>query len=114
MSQMTVVHQAPTVDLAAAGQRPEADSGDPQLSTLAVAPAAAGNIGVWECQRGGWPVVDRPDTEVAYILSGTATLTDDATGTTEDISAGSLVVLPQGWTGRWDVTETVRKVYAIY
>jgi uncharacterized protein len=23
-------------------------------------------------------------------------------------------ILPPGWTGRWDVTETVRKVYVIY
>ncbi len=114
MSQMTVIHQTPTVGLAPTGQRPGADNGDPQLNTLAIAPDAAGKIGVWECKPGGWPVVDRPDTEVAYILSGKATLTDDAAGTTQEISVGSLVVLPQGWTGRWDVTETVRKVYAIY
>jgi uncharacterized protein len=25
-----------------------------------------------------------------------------------------LLVLPVGWTGRWDVTETLRKVYAIF
>lgn len=28
--------------------------------------------------------------------------------------AGDLVILPVGWTGRWDVLETVRKIYAIY
>lgn len=114
MSQMTVIHQVLGADLNPAGQRPGADSGDPQLYTLPLAPEANGNIGVWECQPGGWPVVDRPDTEVAYILAGAATLTDDATGTAHEIAAGSMVVLPQGWSGRWDVTETVRKVYAIY
>ena len=54
---------APSADvagpLAAAGQRAGADSGDPQLGVLVVAPDAAGNIGVWECRPGGWPV-DRP------------------------------------------------------
>ena len=58
--------------------------------------------------------MDRPDTEFTYIISGKATLTDDATGTVVEIAAGDLVILPPGWTGRWDVVETVRKVYAIY
>jgi uncharacterized cupin superfamily protein len=114
MSEMTVVHAAPGADLRPAGQRPDADSGDPQLRTLPIAPQATGNIGVWECQPGGWPVVNRPDTEVAYILSGAATITDETTGTKHEVTAGSLLVLPVGWTGRWDVTETVRKVYAIH
>lgn len=114
MSEMTVVHGAPAAALDPAGQRPGADSGDPQLHTLLIAPQATGSIGVWECQPGGWPVVNRPDTEVAYILSGTATITDDATGLRRQVVAGDLLVLPPGWSGRWDVTETVRKVYAIY
>ena len=46
MSQMTIIHQTPTVGLAPTGQRPGADNGDPQLNTLAIAPDAAGNIGV--------------------------------------------------------------------
>jgi uncharacterized cupin superfamily protein len=113
MSEMTVVRGASAAALAPAGQRPGADSGDPQLHTLPLAPGT-GSAGVWECQPGGWPVVDRPDTEVAYILSGAATITDQATGTAHRVAAGDLLVLPRGWSGRWDVTETVRKVYAIY
>jgi uncharacterized cupin superfamily protein len=58
--------------------------------------------------------VDRPDTEFTYIVAGRAKLTDDATGQVVEIGAGDLVILPPGWTGRWDVIETVRKVYAIY
>ena len=53
-----------------AGQRPGADAGDPQLGLLRIAPNAGGNIGIWECQPGGWPINNRPDTEVAFILSG--------------------------------------------
>jgi uncharacterized cupin superfamily protein len=101
-------------DLPAAGQRAGADSGDPQLGVLTVAKNVSGNIGVWECQPGGWPVVDRPDTEVAHILAGRATITDSTTGTAHQVEAGDLIVLPRGWTGRWDVTETVRKIYVIY
>ncbi|WP_407175732.1 cupin domain-containing protein [Bradyrhizobium sp. STM 3562] len=57
---------------------------------------------------------NRPDTEVAFILSGSATIADATTGTAHIVNAGDVVVLPPGWTGRWDVTETVRKVYEIY
>lgn len=101
-------------DLKAAGQRPGADQGDPQLRTLAAEHEAEGNIGFWECTPGGWPVVDRQDTEVAYILSGKGEITDEASGVVHSIGAGDLVILPVGWTGRWDIEETVRKVYVIY
>lgn len=102
-----------TAHLPAAGQRAGADSGDPQLGVRSV-PSAPGNVGIWECRPGGWPVVDRPDTEVAFILAGAATITDSSTGIAHEVAAGDLLVLPPGWSGRWDVHETVRKVYAIY
>lgn len=101
-------------ELTPAGQRAGADRGDPQLRVQTLAPNANGRIGIWECQPGGWPVTNRPDTEVAYILSGRATLSDEITGESTEISSGDLVILPVGWTGRWDVTETVKKIYAIY
>ena len=43
-----------------------------------------------------------------------AAVTDDETGFKVEISAGDFVVLPPGWSGRWDVTETVRKTYTIF
>ena len=95
-----------------AGLRPGADSGDPQLGTLPAVPD--NSTGVWECQPGGWPVIDRPNTEVCFVLSGAAVITDTTTGGRHQLRAGDLLVLPQGWTGRWDVTETLRKVYAIF
>ncbi|MFI7913241.1 cupin domain-containing protein, partial [Acinetobacter baumannii] len=49
-----------------------------------------------------------------YIISGKATLTDDKTGEAISVSEGDLIILPVGWTGRWDVTETVRKIFTIY
>lgn len=116
MSSMVIVKAAEigAADLPAAGQRAGADSGDPQLGMRMLAPEAGGSTGIWECRPGGWPVVNRPDTEFTYIISGRARLTDDATGAVTDISGGDLVILPPGWSGRWDVIETVRKVFAIY
>lgn len=41
-------------------------------------------------------------------------MTDAASGTVTEIGPGDLVILPPGWSGRWDVIETVRKIFAIY
>lgn len=103
-----------TAALNPTGQRPGADSGDPQLRVLQVAAASGGRIGVWECQPGGWPIVNRQDTEFAYVLSGRARITDASDGQSVEIAAGGFVVLPKGWSGRWDVLETVKKIYVIY
>ena len=101
-------------ELTPAGQRAGADSGDPQLRVQSLGMETGGRIGIWECQPGGWPVVNRPDTEFAILLSGSATMTDDASGKTVQIGAGDVVILPPGWSGRWDVHETVKKIYVIY
>ena len=116
MTSMVIVKasEISNTSLPTAGQRAGADSGDPQLGMQTLHPEASGNTGIWECQPGGWPVLDRPDTEFTYIISGRAKLTDEATGIVTEITGGDLVILPPGWTGRWDVIETVRKVYAIY
>jgi uncharacterized protein len=113
---MAYVHQPATTvtgPLEPKGQRPGADSGDPQISSLAFDTPDDVRVGVWECEPGAWPVVNRPDTETCYILSGRATITDGETGHRYEISAGDVVVQPRGWSGRWHVTETIRKVYSI-
>ncbi len=115
MPSLTLTHSTDVAGaLTPAGVRAGADSGDPRIGIHVVAPDAPGNIGVWECAPGGWPVTDRPDTEVCYILDGAATITDHGTGTKNELRAGDLLVLPAGWSGRWDVTTTLRKVYAIF
>lgn len=101
-------------ELTPAGQRPGADSGDPQIGLLELDTLGRGRAGVWECAPGGWPIKDRPDTELSFIIQGAVTVTDDSTGIAHRLVAGDAVLMPAGWSGRWDVTEHVRKVFAIY
>jgi uncharacterized cupin superfamily protein len=100
--------------LPSTGPREGADAGDPQTSTLVLREATAGTptVGVWECTPGGWAIENRPDTEVVLVLSGRATLTSSG-GEATEIGPGDVAVLPRGWSGRWDVRETLRKVYVV-
>ena len=103
---------AATMDMNLIGPRGGADQGDPQVSALEIFRDDSIQVGVWECTPGGWPIVDRTDTEIATIVSGTGVVTD-ADGTERVLVPGSVITLPKGWSGRWDLTETLRKVYVL-
>ena len=86
------------------------DSGDPQTSGISFFEGHGVSVGVWECTPGGWAIVDRPDTETMMLLAGVVTITP-VDGEPVELGEGDVFVLPKGWSGRWDVTETVRKFY---
>ena len=92
------------------GPRAGADSGTPMTWLRVLHDAGPLNVGIWECTPGGWSITNRPTTEIVHILRGSARITD-ASGAVRVLTAGSVCVLPMGWSGRWDIDETVRKVY---
>lgn len=94
------------------GVRVGADSGEPRTAVAELIEAGGIDAGVWRCEPGGWPIDDRPDTEIMLVLSGRARITA-ADGTSREVTGGDVFVLPKGWTGRWDVLETLEKLYVI-
>jgi len=92
------------------GPRVGADVGQPQMSGRIFYEGNGVQIGVWECTPGGWAIEDRPDHETVRIIAGRARLTD-ADGTSVEVGAGDALTLPKGWSGRWDILQTVRKFY---
>ena len=92
------------------GPRAGFDSGDPQASGITFFSGHGVDVGVWECTPGGWAILDRPNTETMMLLAGTVTITP-LDGEAVELTEGDVFVLPKGWSGRWDVTETVRKFY---
>lgn len=120
-------------DLPATGPRAGFDKGDPQTSTLSLFTAPGLKTGVWECKPGGWPIPTRDNTECCHILEGRVKVTTEGgesqgglewTGWTTlvenlpskeptEFTKGDVFAMPKGWSGRWDVIETVRKFYVI-
>ncbi|MBL4928464.1 cupin domain-containing protein [Fuscibacter oryzae] len=116
MTSRTILHQTDITNapLIPAGQRKGRGAGDPQLRVMPIDTGSSGRIGLWECAPGGWPVIDRIDTEVCYTLSGRATLTDQDSGWAVEVAQGDLVILSVGWTCRWDVISPVTNIYVIF
>ncbi|GAA4916542.1 hypothetical protein EV188_104506 [Actinomycetospora succinea] len=115
MPSLTLVPAATIAgELAAGGVREDADSGRPAMHIHGVMTESSANVGVWECEPGGWPVVERSGTEFCYVVSGSAVITAADTGRRHDLGAGDTLVLPPGWSGRWDVTRRMRLVYVVF
>jgi uncharacterized cupin superfamily protein len=69
--------------------------------------------GAWFCTEGGWQSPNqKAHTEVFYVLEGYGCL-EDSDGVRHYFGPGDNVVIPKGHTGRWDVNQPIRKVWAV-
>jgi uncharacterized cupin superfamily protein len=68
--------------------------------------------GIWECTAGPsyWTLETN---EFVHILSGSMTVTPDG-GEPVRLGAGDTMFIPKGWSGTWDIHETLRKLYVIF
>ena len=88
------------------------DAGSPQVSTKLFAPGNTLGTGLWECTPGSWSIT-RSNTESFLVLKGRATLTNADGGLRVELAAGVWHTTPAGWSGRWEVHQTVRKVFVL-
>jgi uncharacterized cupin superfamily protein len=70
------------------------------------------SAGIWQCAPGPsrWTLESN---EVIYLVAGRMTVTPDG-GEPAQIGVGDMAVFPKGWTGTWELHETVRKAYSIF
>jgi uncharacterized cupin superfamily protein len=101
------------ISLRSSGPRAGATAGEPVESELELYNDGGVEIGVWECTPGEFPSVKDGISEEMLFLSGDATIVGDD-GTKYEIAPGVLLVTPDGWKGRWEIRQTVRKVYTIW
>ncbi|KUJ86178.1 hypothetical protein AVO45_04260 [Ruegeria marisrubri] len=70
-------------------------------------------VGTWECTPYA-ETLSYPDTnEFCLVLSGKVALTDPD-GTVHEFGPGDSYIVPKGFEGRFEVLETLRKIYVIY
>ena len=103
---------AATAELEDWGPLAEATSEEMHTSGLTLWQDGEQEVGVWECTPG--PSYWKLEThEFVHIVAGRMTVTPDG-GEPIDVSAGGTAVFPRGWTGSWQIHETLRKVYVIF
>lgn len=71
------------------------------------------SAGVWECTAGPshWTLETN---EFVYVMSGSMTVTSDGDGEPVTLKAGDTILIPRGWSGAWEIHETLRKLYVIF
>lgn len=69
-------------------------------------------VGLWRCEPGPSRWVLETNESIT-VISGRVTVTEDG-GETHVITAGDSAVFPKGWTGVWDIEETIFKIYTAF
>lgn len=67
--------------------------------------------GIWVCTPGAWSL-SIPRDEFCHFVAGRATYTSDD-GEVIEVTAGTCVSFPAGWTGNCTVHETIRNIYML-
>jgi len=68
------------------------------------------DLGFWQCSPGSFTTSRNGVNEVILVLEGKATLVSDG-GERVDHQAGDMVLIPDGWSGVWEIHEQFKKQY---
>ena len=108
------LYQASTrTDLVDWGAQPDALDGASHSTGRLVhkGPNNQPESGIWVCTPGRWRL-SIPRDELCHFVAGRATYRSDV-GEVIEVSAGTVVMFPAGWTGECTVHETMRNVYML-
>jgi len=87
--------------------------GQPRAQLLAFLSDEQRQAGIWRCTPGAFRSDHRGYVEFMHVVAGRAVLRGDD-GVTWTVSAGTLLTIPDGWTGEWDVESEIVKSFAIF
>ena len=75
---------------------------------------AAGNLtsGVWEASPYKEEIDGYPVDELMVVIAGTVTITD-TDGVSDTFGPGDTFIMPKGFKGTWENSDTMRKFYMI-
>lgn len=100
-------------DLADWGNQPDMVEGTSHSSgrLLFKGPNNSPETGIWVCTPGTWRL-SIPRDEFCHFVAGRALYRSD-TGEEIEVTAGTAVLFPAGWTGECAVIETIRNIYML-
>jgi len=91
---------------------PTAVAGEPYESWHVISDDGQVELGIWEVTPGSFRGETDGIYEQMHFVAGSGTITD-GDGVVTDIHPGVVMLCPDGWSGTWDVRETIRKTYAV-
>jgi uncharacterized cupin superfamily protein len=98
--------------------RPRPDrlvAGNPNRTTWEHFATSNGDLsaGVWACEPGAWNIAFAPGKDEFFcIIEGRIRITD-SDGQATEFGPGDAAVIPSGFTGTFEVLESVRKHYVL-
>lgn len=100
-------------DLVDWGPQPDAISGASHSTGRLVhkGPDNKPETGIWVCTPGRWRL-SVPRDEFCHFVTGRARYTSD-TGEVINITPGTCVLFPAGWTGEAEIQQTIRNIYML-
>lgn len=100
-------------DLPPATPKPTSTTGQQETTqALWQSPDGHVEVGIWECDPGHFTATRDGYDEFCQVLTGSATVHTEG-GETVELRPGSILAMPEGWRGSWQVHETLRKVYVL-
>jgi uncharacterized cupin superfamily protein len=91
---------------------PTAIAGEPYESWQVISDDGQVELGIWEVTPGSFRGETDGSYEQMHFVAGSGTITD-GDGAVTEIRPVVVMLCPDGWSGTWDVRETVRKTYAV-
>ncbi len=92
---------------------PDPVDGEPATRTLSFIDERDRQAGAWTCTPGAFRSDHSGYVELMHIVGGRAQLVGDD-GVSFTLKPGTMFLIPAGWTGTWNVTETVTKSFTIF
>ncbi|WP_295008294.1 cupin domain-containing protein [uncultured Dechloromonas sp.] len=90
-------------------------SGNPRRTTWEHFLSANGDLsaGIWACEPGAWNIAFAPGKDEFFcVIAGRLRISDDQ-GKAAEFGPGDACVIPSGFTGTFEVLESVRKHYVL-
>ncbi|VEF44712.1 cupin domain-containing protein [Bordetella bronchiseptica] len=97
-----------------AGKPSRPIAGDASFRTVTAFEGGQGKVesGVWESTSGSFQSNTTGYIEYCHIIEGEARLVDPD-GTVHAVKAGDAFIMPEGYTGHWEVDRHVKKIYFV-